>query len=714
MVNFKLFLPLVLFFLSLSVIPSAFAAITITLNATSQGSTYRPQVFNTSMWYDNNPFWINITATGGAADVNCSYVLDDVWANTTYMTNYTEYGWTNISAFSNFVSNGGGFHNLTFFCNDSAGAFDWYNSSASEKFIWFKINEYATNTVNVTLRKSNITSSVGYWTNWTANNGTYEFFTTSPFILYLNITGDKNMTSCTAYINNETTSVTMSNITNKTTWQNSTTWNVVNNPNGRALRNLTAKCLDAWGNVSWINGTGAMGSFWYFYVNERAPNATLITDRSGLTNASVLSSDLSVIANLSTNVTTSYCYYWVNNNGTTLTVMGNYSSMQRFWNSSVLSINDSRYNTYNNLTYSCQDVFGNKSWLNSTPEALIFWIKDTTSPSVTFKIGTNPSGIKANVTYLGNYSQWNITFNYTDANYHTCGIKIYPFGHYADSAGVFKVGSIMGTNSTDYRLKNCTVIFRTNFSDIELNLTYGEFRIQAWANDTAGNSGVGSNITAIHWNMSAGWNMIGFLGANFTHQNETMSEFAKNHGPNVTIVSKWNNSEGKWDTYSVLAPTVNNHMIINSGDMLYVYVSSNSKYISPDYSSLFLTPIVASMPSNVTIVSNTTSKNNSLSAFALAYNTSINTTLFSCNTYVDVELNGTLATQCNSTMFAFNYSSFYNATTGYLTTCKRAFTACSGTTLSPLQIVLPKGSAIWANLVTYGVTNTTVNRSAIQ
>jgi len=550
----------------------------------------------------------------------------------------------------------------------------------------FKINEKSPNTVNVSFNPA-------YGPNWyTANKS--EFYTSAPWKINLN--ANETVSSCNIFLDGSATSLTAA--ANYTQYTNSSA--VVWVSNNNVTRNMTGYCDDAYGNRSWINNSASMGSFFVYSINEFAPNTLTITDNS-LSNLTVYAGEPKL--NLTINNTVSYCYYSLNK--TAGVAMSNASGVRTSYiNSSALTWIESTYNGYHNLTYYCTDAYGNTSWKNSTAAMVNIQFKlDETNPAIPFT--------KYNGSLYNNNSIWNFTFNFTDRNFDRCGIRYYNNSGYSDTPQYFYGTYPTPVAVVDDANTNCTVLFNNTAMSSVFSLVNGRFRIEGWANDTAGNVGLSANVTGVSTLLSAGWNLITFVGANFTTHNMTVYEFVRNNVKNATSVSVFSNTYGNYTTYITSLSSINNDTKLYPGLAVYVYVTSNTWLINPDWTvSTGGWILPGNATENVTLYLNYTDKNStSWNQIGLLNNVTMNRTLYACSANMANNESARAGT-CPLAAVNISYASWYNASSGYYITCKQGLSICSGTTLTPTQIILPEGTAVW---ILPNVNQTILNRTAI-
>ena len=404
------------------------------------------------------------------------------------------------------------------------------------------------------------------------------------------------------------------------------------------------------------------------------------------------------IINITLDGNATACTYRLNASST-YTALGNgtYPLNLSWINSSAFTTSETGYNAWHNITFNCTNSTG--SQINTTTAAGYKYFKiDTTTPIASFL-----TGAATNFTSI-NTSTWNFTFNFTDNNYYTCGLR-----YYQDTSMVsydtFYGNIIDQTSGTDSKA-NCTLLFDPAYVSAS-RIANGQFVIQGFGNDTVNYVGVSStNFTGVAVKIyGSKYNMFTYRGANATVTSETVSDFIKNHFSYASIISKWNNTYGNYTTYSSSTPTINSGTLLSVGDAIYIYSTTDKWYIQPDY-----TPAVGNAAENITLTLNGTTKNTtSWNQMGLFYNITMNSTLYAC-TY-----NGTAKGQtpgtCLSTVpstYNITYISWFNASGNSYVTCKRGFSICSGGT-NPANIILPEGQAVWV----LPTGNIVLNRSAI-
>ncbi len=238
----------------------------------------------------------------------------------------------------------------------------------------------------------------------------------------------------------------------------------------------------------------------------------------------------------------------------------------------------------------------------------------------------------------------------TDTTPYTCTAKIY------DSGGVLK-STKTGSWDTVGATTNCTGTFSA--TDI---VTEGEFTVEYTVYDEAGNTAT-SNKTGIMNPLYAGWNLVAWGDDNTTVLDicDTIEH--------CTSVSWFNNSASTYTTYATSTPSVNNDTQVTEGDAMYVYVSADDYLIVNDY-----------MPETGISTENITLKTSVWNTMGLFYNTTINTTLYATNA---------------SGAGAITWSSWIDVNADTYYTCSKSLDLCTGTTDTPVNIVLPRGRAVW-------------------
>ena len=187
----------------------------------------------------------------------------------------------------------------------------------------------------------------------------------------------------------------------------------------------------------------------------------------------------------------------------------------------------------------------------------------------------------------------------------------------------------------------------------------------------------------------AGWNIITYPDANKSAIQvcDEIEECSK--------VAWFNNTGGakSFVTFSNSTPSVNNGTDIPTAEAIYVYVESNSWVITNDHLDLDIT---------LETVWNFSLSVPGWNLVGLLHNVSMNTTMHvpSKNTTTNAEV----VLGINNT-----YSSYFNSSASTFYSCKRSLNKCSGTSVVPKDINLPKGYGIW--MLT--PENYTINRSTM-
>ncbi len=192
----------------------------------------------------------------------------------------------------------------------------------------------------------------------------------------------------------------------------------------------------------------------------------------------------------------------------------------------------------------------------------------------------------------------------------------------------------------------------------------------------------------------AGWNIITYPDGNKSAIGvcNEIEECSKVAWFNNTIGAK------SFVTFSNSTISVNNGTDIPTGEAIYVYVNSNSWAVANDY-----------LETDITLQ---TVWNFSLSVpgwnlVGLLHNVSMNTT------YNVEATNASLAGFTVSTLGDIGrnltYASMFNSSASTFYSCKRSLNKCSGTSVVPYNINLPKGKGVWM----LPKNNITINRSTI-
>lgn len=414
------------------------------------------------------------------------------------------------------------------------------------------------------------------------------------------------------------------------------------------------------------------------------------------------------LINISTDINSTTCKYLIN--GTTFSTinLNPGSSNNKTWaNSSILTNNftDNGYGSWVNMTFYCFNyTTSNASWYNTTwnTTGFVLFKYDTINPLISFQKNANGMNFTTASTGI-----WNWTFNYTDNNYATCGLRYYQYP--STSTYAFLTGGLTNPTSGLDSRANCTLLFDPNDTALSNVRAEGEFILEGFGNDTASRSAVTStNFTGVMTKIyGSKWNLITYRGANRTaSSSQNVTEFILNNFEYATIISVWNQTYGNFTTYSASTPTVNSQIILSLGTAFYMYSNADKWFIQPDY-----TPTIGTSAENITLYANHTNRGNSWNQMGLFNNATMNTTLYTCS------LNATNATYfwsiyraatCPVTLNNITYISWLNASSGQLVTCKRGVSICSGGS-NPKDIVLKEGYAIWV----MPDKNITINRSSI-
>ncbi|KKK51768.1 hypothetical protein LCGC14_3111660, partial [marine sediment metagenome] len=201
--------------------------------------------------------------------------------------------------------------------------------------------------------------------------------------------------------------------------------------------------------------------------------------------------------------------------------------------------------------------------------------------------------------------------------------------------------------------------------------------------------GKGGVLTRLY----TGWNIITYPDGNKSVWNicQEIDECSKIAWFNNTAEAK------SFVTFTNSTMSVNNQTPIVPGDALYVFVDANSWVISNDY-----------LTTDITLES---VWNYSLSVpgwnlVGLLHNTSMNVTV---NVQATNGTYGGIGATLGLIGANLTYASLYNASAETFYSCKRSLDKCSGTSVVPKDINLPKGYAVWM----LPKNNITINRSTI-
>lgn len=332
---------------------------------------------------------------------NVSYSLDS--GAVAYMLNMTGVVWNNLT---NIQLDGynNQLHNIIFYANDT------YLNQSTATAQYFSVNEFARMNVNISETQGVINAG--------------EFYDRSvPLIVSTNAT----VSACTGYVDT-TNGVTfkysfaMENQTNRQTYRNasSITPQLYNVTNG-GWHNATFSCQDAFGNTTWYNRTtipNNTANMVIFKINEFQPLGVNLNATRYIINGTEFfgkNAELAVIGN----ATVSACNAYVDTtNGVTFAstyALGNLTTRTVYRNTTTVTPFATSNNGWHNVTFMCQDAFGNQTWLNRTG------LPTTQANTVMFKInefvtdGVNITDIYPNQTIFNKNIRVNVTTNRTAA-----------------------------------------------------------------------------------------------------------------------------------------------------------------------------------------------------------------------------------------------------------------------------------------------------------
>ena len=313
-----------------------------------------------------------------------------------------------------------------------------------------------------------------------------------------NLTTNELAENCTLYVENTTSSWFMTNnsgdVVNTTFTNMSIIWTFPSRGDDSPLRAWTAKCEVGTTRV-WLN-TSATAGFYYFKINERAANSILITNVTPI-GGSFQSANISL--NITVNETMANCFFmagYTNNTQTALTSMTNGSASHLwFTNASHFSNTPSTYDGWHNLTFYCNDSFGNGTWYNtSATSGWLLYRSDIIVPVVNdtlFFISNSTSGNWVNFSFL-------VTDTYINSTY----MVIYK----PDATTAEKNATYIRNRTTD----NTSRYYQVNLTSSDLALD-GVYVIGLRSVDSGGLIGNSTNTTLVVTNLKSGkWNLVTF------------------------------------------------------------------------------------------------------------------------------------------------------------------------------------------------------------
>jgi len=365
--------------------------------------------------------------------------------------------------------------------------------------------------------------------------------------LNISTNGTTSLKNCTYFIDGGSESL-MTNLSGNVTWNAS----VSVASNGFSAHNVTFKCNDtATGNITWYNSSNTTG-FLYFYVNEWGNIS--FTDNK-ITNNTNYTSDRGL--NITLNDSSTQCFFSIDGGSYTALSVDSGTNQTRWANNTQMPLNETLNNTFKNITYLCNDTFG-----NYTISSAYRYQIDRTSPTSI----QNGSVIYNVNDYLNSTGDNFVGFweNITDYNPSSCWATVY-FNSYSDSYK--KSGTL---ENSLWANNNCSI----NFTTTEI-LTEGPFRIEIGANDTGNRNLTAANVTFGHRiDLKTGqWNLLGTFG------NQTLLQICQDI-PYCTYVSTYNNTNTTkyYTTYSSSSGTsgTNNDTAVSDGEQaVYISVSND-------------------------------------------------------------------------------------------------------------------------------------------
>uniref|UniRef100_A0A6H1ZRK1 Uncharacterized protein n=1 Tax=viral metagenome TaxID=1070528 RepID=A0A6H1ZRK1_9ZZZZ len=625
----KYWLSLAIALFSLFLISGAFSLVSITV-INEPNVTYP----NNTEWYSRSPFPINITTDAtGAEEWNVSVYVDGIqlfWMDNVTATE----AWNTSAIVWNATGPSSPDRNLQLAVYNSTGSISWNNATV------FRINEYSAGAISIT--PVNLA------------NGTEYYDLTNDYNATLNETG---LSSCTGYTDSTyTTLVSMINNSGVRTQY----WNaseVIKPSNNGAWRYITWKCEDAFGNQSWYNSTAGAGLLWK--INEKAPQSVNITSDNTLTNGTIY--DAFPGFNITLNDSLAYCDYYFNE---TVTSMSNSSGVRtEYINSSVFTPAESPYDEWHNVTYKCQDAFGNVSEYIRIASNYTYIKVDRTNPTVANEIVTIE-----NATTGGNYL--NFTFNTSDRNPDIYWIREYHDAITSTIASTLKYGT-----------ENRWV--ETNLTNTTITVD-GKYFFEANARDDVNRNGTSSaNQTYLASYLESGeWNQVVF------NENITLANIASKV-PDITHVAIYNNliSYKNFTTHTVGTATYADIQINSSLNATYIKTNEDVLLIRPYY--------------NFYETANITLWTGGWNFIGMVNKKSLNTTMFA-----DVYSNATVGAGDSNNV---TYASWFNSTAGLFCTGRRGFSATSCPGFDSTDIYGKEDDGLWI----LSNHNLTMNRSAM-
>jgi len=387
------------------------------------------------------------------------------------------------------------------------------------------------------------------------------------------------------------------------------------------------------------------------------------------TNATLFTSE--PIFNITTNdtaVNTSYYF-----NGESAVALINDTTANTSWsNSSALSLADSPFDGFNNVTFSATNTTST-IWSNTSLTAgYTFFKLDSASPiidtlTLDFRNTTDNTTLEG-----GNYL--NFTFNASEREYRTIYVTIYlPNGTVVNS-------TVTPTSLTTTENRFVSV----NISGADLPID-GLYQIEAHVEDSSARDTAGTNQSIIVTRLKADvFNLVTW------NENITLSGIS-DRIPNLTSVSIYDNRIGfKNFTTFTIGTSTNQNVAVNE--------SLNSTYLLPSSDLLLIRIFQTGAYGNT----NVTLETGGWNLVGLVTTLTLNESMYATDAYVNITLG---AADFNNV----TYASWYNGTSGLFCSAFQSFTitSCSGFTVTGITIREDSGLWILTN------DNMTVNRTLL-
>ena len=518
-----------------------------------------------------------------------------------------------------------------------------------------------------------------------------EYTNTAPFSISIFNTTDLGFTytstnltgNCSAiyYWNGTQIKLTLVNNTiNQTIWVNST-GQIVNftfggnrdaasRPGYTGLwHNITYFCQNLTGYKWWFNSS-LTENFTYFRIVDFTTYTTSFSELN-VTNGSVWSS-VPLKFNLSITAPALSCnLYYNTTKNITLLAMTNASGSRNYWTASITALNDTAYNDYIQILFGCTDVYGNKTWSNTTvpvdPTGWSNYIQyDTRVPVIRNVVFTAPYN-----TTGGN--SVNISFDVTDNTTSTCKGQVI----YGDSTRFNITGTLTNVTEVLNGTMNCTVIFSPTQTVPSFNQS-GNITFFGVALDSSVNDAYSTTFREFQgYYLKKGWNYI--IPFENVSTNDLAAWLPSSSG--VTYVSVWNNTGKSFITHTVGA-TTNRFTLNSTTNATLLYLTSDAVLLRRYYGY----PVGWG---NITLYLNDTPTHTSWDLVGPLFRKSLNQTVWLINT--TIAIHPTYA--ANTTLIQV---SSYNPGLGKF--CN-LFKTYSSTSCYPYytatNYTIPRGMAVW-------------------